>query len=66
MLYPLLTQVSIPLQFSGDFLTYALAFFVLALVAYAFGATGIAGLSMDIAKILVVVFLVVALVALVL
>lgn len=38
----------------------ALAFFVLALVAYVFGANGIAGMSMDIGKILVGVFLVLA------
>ena len=34
----------------------AIAFFVLALVAVLLGATGIAGLSMEIAKILLVVF----------
>lgn len=66
MLQPTIAQVLSPLQFSGDFLYYALVFFVLALVAYALGAQGIAGLSMDIAKILVVVFLVLAVVALLL
>ena len=38
----------------------AIAFFVLALVAIFLGATGIAGLSMEIAKILLGVFLVLA------
>jgi uncharacterized membrane protein YtjA (UPF0391 family) len=38
----------------------AIAFFVLALVSYFVGANGIAGLSMDIGKILIVVFLVLA------
>ncbi|OFZ17700.1 MAG: DUF1328 domain-containing protein [Bdellovibrionales bacterium RBG_16_40_8] len=41
----------------------AIAFFVLALVAFIFGATGIAGLSMEIAKILLVVFVVLALIS---
>lgn len=38
----------------------ALSFFVLALVALVFGAYGIAGLSMEIGKTLLVVFLVLA------
>lgn len=38
----------------------ALAFFVLALLAYVLGATGVAGMSMEIARILLVVFLVLA------
>jgi uncharacterized membrane protein YtjA (UPF0391 family) len=38
----------------------ALAFFVLAILAYVFGATGVAGMSMDIARVLLVVFLVLA------
>lgn len=38
----------------------AIGFFVLALVAYLFGANGIAGISMEIGKILVGVFLVLA------
>lgn len=35
----------------------AVAFFVLALVAYVFGAYGIAGISIEIGKILLVIFL---------
>ncbi|MBK7962802.1 MAG: DUF1328 domain-containing protein [Bdellovibrionales bacterium] len=38
----------------------AIAFFILALVAFVLGATGIAGLSIEIGKILLVVFLVLA------
>ncbi len=38
----------------------AIAFFLLAIIAYLFGANGIAGLSMEIGKILVVVFLILA------
>ena len=38
----------------------AIAFFVLALLAVLLGATGIAGLSMEIAKILLFVFLALA------
>lgn len=40
----------------------ALAFFVLALVAYVLGATGVAGISMDVGRILLVAFLVLAVV----
>lgn len=47
-------------------LGWALAFFVLALLAAVFGFPGIAGLSMGIAQILFFVFLVVFLVSLVL
>lgn len=38
----------------------ALVFFVLAILSYIVGATGLAGMSMDIARILLVVFLVLA------
>jgi uncharacterized membrane protein YtjA (UPF0391 family) len=41
----------------------AIAFFVLALVAYALGAYGFAGLSIDIGQALLVVFLVLALIS---
>ena len=56
-----------PLQlFSGEFLQYAIVFFVLALVAALFGARGIAGLSMEIAKWLVIIFIVLAVISLLL
>lgn len=46
-------------------LELAIAFFVLAIIAGALGAGGVAGLSMDVAKWLVVVFLVLAVLSLV-
>lgn len=58
--------VLVPLQFSGGFLQYALLFFVLAVVAALVGFRGVAGISMEIARILVLVFLVLAVVSLVL
>jgi uncharacterized membrane protein YtjA (UPF0391 family) len=48
----------LPFQFSGGFLGWTIAFFVVAVVA------GIAGLTMGIARILVVVFLALAVVSL--
>jgi len=36
----------------------AIIFLIVAVIAYVFGAKGVAGLSMDIAKILIVVFVV--------
>lgn len=57
----------IPLQtFSGDFLYLALLFVVLAIIAAVFGARGIAGMSMTIAKWLVIIFLVLAVVSIIL
>lgn len=41
----------------------ALAFFILAIVAFVFGANGIAGISMEIGKTLLVVFLILAVVS---
>jgi|LakMenEpi03Aug12_release.lakeMendotaPanAssembly.Ray.scaffolds.fasta_scaffold6643860_1 uncharacterized membrane protein YtjA (UPF0391 family) len=41
----------------------AISFFVLALVAYVLGAYGIAGLSVDIGKILLIIFLAMAFIA---
>lgn len=58
--------VVVPLQFSGDFLQYAIVFFVLALIAGLVGAGDVAGISMEIAKIFVVIFLVLAVISLVL
>lgn len=46
-------------------LELAIAFFILALVAGVLGAGGIAGLSMDIAKWLVIAFIVLAILSLV-
>lgn len=43
----------------------ALVFFVLAIVAYMFGATGVAGMSMDIGQTLLGIFLVLAIIGLI-
>ncbi|MXR19547.1 DUF1328 domain-containing protein [Halobacterium bonnevillei] len=56
----------LPLQSSGGFLEYAILFLVLAIVAAIFGARGIAGLSMTIAKWLVIIFVVLAIVSFIL
>ena len=56
----------LPLQFGGGFLELALVFLVLAIVAGLLGARGVAGLTMEIARILVLVFLVLAVVSLLL
>lgn len=53
----------LPLQFSGGFIELAILFIVLAIVAAVLGARGVAGLSMDIAKWLVIIFLVLAVVS---
>lgn len=56
-----------PLQFGGgDLLWLAVVFFVLALVAAVVGFRGVAGLSMSAAKLLVLVFLVLAVISLLL
>ncbi len=39
-------------------LSVAIFFFILAIVAYVFGARGVAGLSMDIAKWLIIAFII--------
>jgi len=56
----------IPLQFSGEFLQFAIIFFVLALVAALLGARGVAGISMEIARWFVIIFIVLAIISLVL
>ena len=50
------------LQFGGDLIGLAILFLIFALVAGVLGAGGIAGLSMDIAKWLVIIFVVLAVV----
>ncbi|MEF8914566.1 DUF1328 family protein [Natronomonas sp.] len=56
----------LPLQFSGNFLEWALVFIVLALVAAAVGARGIAGISMTVAKWFIIIFVVLAIISLLL
>ncbi|MBO9667646.1 MAG: DUF1328 domain-containing protein [Bdellovibrio sp.] len=41
----------------------AIAFFILALVAFVLGANGVAGMSMEIGRILLIVFLVLAVIS---
>jgi uncharacterized membrane protein YtjA (UPF0391 family) len=46
----------------ADLIGLAVTFLILALIAYVLGARGIAGLSMDIAKWLVIIFVVLAII----
>jgi uncharacterized membrane protein YtjA (UPF0391 family) len=48
----------LPARFMIDLIGLAIVFLIIAFLAYIFGARGIAGFSMDIAKILIVVFVV--------
>lgn len=57
---------AVPLQFGGDFLELAVFFLILAIVAAVLGARGIAGLSMSIAKWLIIIFIVLAIVSFIL
>ena len=54
------------MQSGGNLIELAVLFLILALVAAVLGARGVAGLSMDIAKWLVIIFVVLAVVAFVL
>lgn len=56
----------LPAQFSGGFLELAIVFFVLAIIAAVVGASGVAGISMTIAKWFVIIFIVLAIISLVL
>ena len=51
---------------TGDFLHFAIVFFVLAIIAAAVGASGVAGISMEVARIFVLLFIILMVVALVL
>jgi len=57
---------ALPVQLTGEFLQWAILFFVLAIVAAAVGARGVAGVSMDIARVFVLIFLVLAIISLLL
>ncbi|WP_255196150.1 DUF1328 domain-containing protein [Halorarius litoreus] len=57
---------AVPLQFGGNFLELAVLFLILAVVAAVLGARGVAGLSMDIAKWLVIIFVILAIVTFIL
>ncbi len=54
----------VSLPSSGGFLGYAVVFALLAVVAAVFGLRGVAGLSMEIARIFVLLFIVLAVIAL--
>ncbi len=53
-------------MFTGGLLNLAVLFFILAIIAYILGARGLAGLSLDIAKWLIIVFVILAVIFLVL
>jgi uncharacterized membrane protein YtjA (UPF0391 family) len=55
----------VPMQFSGGFLELAILFFILAIVAAVVGASGVAGISMTIAKWFVIIFVVLAVLSLI-
>lgn len=60
-------RVLIPLQlFTGEFLQFAIIFFILAIIAAVVGARGVAGLSMAVAKWFVIIFIVLTVIALIL
>lgn len=61
-----LDSALVPLQFGGDLIGLAILFLVLAVVAAVLGASGIAGMSMSIAKWLVIIFVVLAIVTFIL
>nr|WP_256393648.1 DUF1328 family protein [Natronoarchaeum rubrum] len=61
-----LTAAALPAQLTGEFLQWAILFFVLAIIAAAVGARGVAGVSMDIARVFVLIFLVLAIISLLL
>lgn len=52
-----------PLSVGGDFIELAVFFIILAVIAAVLGAQGIAGLSWTIAKWLVIIFIVLAIVS---
>lgn len=62
-----IASIGIPrIQFGGDLIELAILFLLLAVVAAVLGARGIAGLSMDIAKWLIILFVLLAIVSFIL
>ena len=55
-----------PLQLGGGFIELAVLFLILAVVAGVLGARGVAGLSMEIAKWFVIIFIALAIISFVL
>ena len=62
----MIDALAAPLQLTGEFLQWAIVFFVLAIIAAVVGARGVAGISMEIARIFIVVFIILAVVTLLL
>ncbi len=61
MVHPsVLASALVPLQFSGDLIGLAVLFLILAVVAAVVGASGVAGVSMSIAKWIVILFVILA------
>ncbi|WP_418280349.1 DUF1328 domain-containing protein [Halorubrum sp. DTA98] len=56
----------VPTQLSGGFIELAILFFVLAIVAAVLGASGVAGISMQIAKWFIIIFIVLAIISMLL
>lgn len=61
-----LNSVLLPLQFGGDLIELAVLFLILAILAAVLGASGVAGVSMSIAKWLVIIFVILAIITFVL
>lgn len=57
-MFPTPLDAAVPLQ--GDFLELAILFFILAIIAAILGARQVAGITMEIARWLVIIFLVLA------
>lgn len=53
---------ALPLQVGGDFLYWAVVFFILAIIAAIAGASGVAGVTMTVAKWFVIIFLILAII----
>ena len=56
----------VPMQLTGDFLHWAVVFFIIAIIAAALGARGVAGVTMTVAKWFVLIFLILAVISLLL
>lgn len=56
----------LPLLFTGDFLYLGILFLVVALIAGVLGARDIAGFSMEIARLLIILFVILAIISFIL
>lgn len=62
----MLAQAAPAMQLGGDLIGLAVLFLILAVIAAVVGASGVAGLSMNVAKWLVIIFIVLAIVSFIL